>query len=165
MNFADIPQVSAMDGLLCCARSCSMQLERKHCKSISLTPPHAVKLTYPFLATSSAQPTSSPSPWCGLFIQRPTREHSRYKHPYSRRHFSRIDTDTPQEIDLLFEADSPWVWDAEKHFAKLLEENPNRVLAASRSNSVVDPEAGVKKADHADTASEVRQEVAHGSKE
>lgn len=68
---------------------------------------------------------------------------------------------TLEEIDLLFEADSPWVWDAEKHFAKLLEENPNRVLAASRGNSVVDPEAGVKKADHADTASEERQEVAH----
>ncbi|GAB7330967.1 hypothetical protein MBLNU13_g02478t1 [Cladosporium sp. NU13] len=68
---------------------------------------------------------------------------------------------TLEEIDLLFEADSPWVWDAEKHFAKLLEENPNRVLAASRGNSVVDPEAGVKKADHADTAFEERQEVAH----
>ena len=64
---------------------------------------------------------------------------------------------TLEEIDLLFEADSPWVWDAEKHFAKLLEENPNRVLAASRGNSVVDPEAGVKKADQ----SEERQEVAH----
>lgn len=71
---------------------------------------------------------------------------------------------TLEEIDLLFEADSPWVWDAEKHFANLLEENPNRVLAASRGNSVVDPEAGMKKADHAETQSEERQEVAHDEK-
>ena len=35
------------------------------------------------------------------------------------------------------------------------------MLAASSGNSVVDPEAGVKKADHANTASEERQEVAH----
>ena len=85
----------------------------------------------------------------------------RYEHLFSLRSSSRVATDTSQEIDLLFEADSPWVWDAEKHFAKLLEENPNRVLAASRGNSVVDPEADVKKGGHADTASEERQEVAH----
>jgi hypothetical protein len=83
---------------------------------------------------------------------------------FSARHTSLVVTDTSQEIDLLFEADSPWVWDAEKHFAHLLEENPNRVLAASRGNSVVDPEAGMKKADHAETASEERQEVAHANK-
>lgn len=65
-----------------------------------------------------------------------------------------------QEIDLLFEADSPWVWDAEKHFAKLKEENPNLVLAASRGNSVVDPELGSKKLEQGDTQSEERQEVA-----
>jgi hypothetical protein len=82
---------------------------------------------------------------------------------FSARHTSLVVTDTSQEIDLLFEADSPWVWDAEKHFAHLLEENPNRVLAASRGNSVVDPEAGMKKADHAETASEERQEVAHAN--
>ena len=80
-------------------------------------------------------------------------------------HLIRTLTDTLQEIDLLFEADSPWVWDAEKHFAHLLEENPNRVLAASSGNSVVDPEAGMKKADQAETASEERQEVAHASKD
>lgn len=66
-----------------------------------------------------------------------------------------------QEIDLLFEADSPWNWDAEKHFARLKEENPNRVLAASRGNSVVDPEAGLKKTVHADAQSDERQEVAN----
>jgi hypothetical protein len=62
---------------------------------------------------------------------------------------------------LLFEADSPWVWAAEKHFAKLKEENPNLVLAASRGNSIVDPEAGMKKAEQPETESEERQEVAH----
>lgn len=65
-----------------------------------------------------------------------------------------------QEIDLLFEADSPWVWDAEKHFARLKEENPNLVMAASRGNSVVDPEAGSKKLEMQETPSEERQEVA-----
>ncbi|KAL1583441.1 hypothetical protein WHR41_07597 [Cladosporium halotolerans] len=67
---------------------------------------------------------------------------------------------TLEEIDLLFEADSPWVWDAEKHFARLKEENPNLVMAASRGNSVVDPEAGSKKLEMQETPSEERQEVA-----
>lgn len=69
-------------------------------------------------------------------------------------------TDILQEIDLLFEADSPWVWAAEKHFAKLKEENPNLALAASRGNSVVDPEQGLKKAEQTDVQTEERQEVA-----
>ena len=51
---------------------------------------------------------------------------------------------TLEEVDLLFEADSPWVWDAEKHFAQLKEEHPEMVMAASRGNSVVDPEVGLK---------------------
>jgi len=66
---------------------------------------------------------------------------------------------TLEEIDLLFEADSPWVWAAEKHFAKLKEENPNLAFAASRGNSVVDPELGSKKAGQTDAQSEERQEV------
>ncbi|SMR61403.1 unnamed protein product [Zymoseptoria tritici ST99CH_3D1] len=49
---------------------------------------------------------------------------------------------TLEEIDLLFECDSPWVWEAEKNFQRLKEENPGLVLAASRGNSVVDPEMG-----------------------
>ncbi|KJX93412.1 MFS monosaccharide transporter like protein [Zymoseptoria brevis] len=49
---------------------------------------------------------------------------------------------TLEEIDLLFECDSPWVWEAEKNFQRLKEENPDLVLAASRGNSVVDPEMG-----------------------
>lgn len=68
---------------------------------------------------------------------------------------------TSQEIDLLFEADSPWNWAAEKHFAQLKVENPNLVLAASRGNSIADPEAGLKKSEQAETPSEERQEVAN----
>lgn len=52
---------------------------------------------------------------------------------------------TLEEVDLLFAADSPWVWDAEKHFARLKEEHPEMVMAASRGNSVVNPEFGLKK--------------------
>lgn len=51
---------------------------------------------------------------------------------------------TLEEMDLVFAADSPWVWDAEKNFARLKAENPDLILAASRGNSVVDPEAGIK---------------------
>ena len=53
---------------------------------------------------------------------------------------------TLEEMDLLFAAKSPWVWDAERNFARLKEENPGLVSAASRGNSVVDPEAGLKAA-------------------
>lgn len=30
-----------------------------------------------------------------------------------------------EEIDLLFTAETPWVWDAEKNFARLKAENPD----------------------------------------
>ncbi|KAI9842472.1 MAG: hypothetical protein M1837_007141 [Sclerophora amabilis] len=50
---------------------------------------------------------------------------------------------TLEEMDLLFAADSPWVWDAESNFAKLKEQNPGLVQAAQRGNSVVDPETGL----------------------
>ena len=45
-------------------------------------------------------------------------------------------------MDLLFAAKSPWNWAAEKNFAILKEQNPGLVAAASRGNSVVDPESG-----------------------
>jgi hypothetical protein len=41
-------------------------------------------------------------------------------------------------MDLLFAADSPWVWDAEENFQRLREESPNIVRAARRAD--VDPE-------------------------
>ncbi|KAF2208923.1 hypothetical protein CERZMDRAFT_48238 [Cercospora zeae-maydis SCOH1-5] len=52
---------------------------------------------------------------------------------------------TLEEMDLVFAADSPWVWDAEANFKRLKEENPDLVTAASRGNSVVDPEAGLRR--------------------
>lgn len=51
---------------------------------------------------------------------------------------------TLEEMDLVFEADTPWVWDAEENFARLKAENPDLVAAASRGNSVVDPETAVR---------------------
>ncbi|KAF7193258.1 Sugar transporter STL1 [Pseudocercospora fuligena] len=52
---------------------------------------------------------------------------------------------TLEEMDLVFAADSPWVWDAEKNFKRLKEENPDLVMAASRGNSVVDAEHGISR--------------------
>jgi hypothetical protein len=50
---------------------------------------------------------------------------------------------TLEEMDLLFAADRPWVWDAEKNFAKLTEQHPELVAAVRRGSSVVDPESRV----------------------
>ena len=50
---------------------------------------------------------------------------------------------TLEEMDLLFAADTPWNWDAETNFKRLIEENPQIVQAARRGNSVVDPETGI----------------------
>ncbi|OTA76658.1 hypothetical protein M434DRAFT_38815 [Hypoxylon sp. CO27-5] len=52
---------------------------------------------------------------------------------------------TLEEMDLLFAAPTPWVWDAEKTFARLKEEQPELVQAAKRGEHVVDPEAGILK--------------------
>jgi hypothetical protein len=50
---------------------------------------------------------------------------------------------TLEEMDLLFAADTPWNWDAERNFKKLCEENPHLVQAAQGGQSVVDPETGI----------------------
>ncbi|KAL9099071.1 MAG: hypothetical protein Q9163_005373 [Psora crenata] len=50
---------------------------------------------------------------------------------------------TLEEMDLLFESDSWWVWDCEKNFRMLKEQNPELVQAAQRGHSVVDPETGL----------------------
>lgn len=50
---------------------------------------------------------------------------------------------TLEEMDLLFAADTPWVWDAERAFAKLKEEQPEFVHAAKKGEPVVDAEVGV----------------------
>jgi len=50
---------------------------------------------------------------------------------------------TFEEMDLLFAAKTPWVWDAEKRFAALKEEHPEIGQAARKGQKVVDPETGV----------------------
>lgn len=50
---------------------------------------------------------------------------------------------TLEEMDLLFAAKTPWVWDAEKTFARLKAEQPELVQAAKKGERVVDPESGV----------------------
>ncbi|ETS76037.1 hypothetical protein PFICI_12981 [Pestalotiopsis fici W106-1] len=50
---------------------------------------------------------------------------------------------TLEEMDLLFAAPTPWVWDAEKTFERLKVEQPGLVQAAKKGDSVVDPEVGV----------------------
>ncbi|KAF2767586.1 general substrate transporter [Teratosphaeria nubilosa] len=54
---------------------------------------------------------------------------------------------TLEEMDLLFAANSPWVWDAEKEFKRQKDENPDLVVAASRGNSIGHPEHGTKVAE------------------
>lgn len=49
---------------------------------------------------------------------------------------------TLEDMDLLFAADTPWTWDAEKTFERLKQENPDLVQGGERNNSVVDPETG-----------------------
>ncbi|KAL7276283.1 hypothetical protein RUND412_000749 [Rhizina undulata] len=48
---------------------------------------------------------------------------------------------TLEEIDLLFAAKKPWVWDAEKEFQRLKAENPDLVNAATRTGKATDIEA------------------------
>jgi hypothetical protein len=41
---------------------------------------------------------------------------------------------TLEEMNLLFAADTPWVWDAERNYRVLVEENPDLVRAAKRGS-------------------------------
>lgn len=52
---------------------------------------------------------------------------------------------TLEEMDLLFAADTPWNWDAERNFALLKEQNPDLVQAAKQRQSVVSAEDGLMK--------------------
>ncbi|TLD15255.1 hypothetical protein PspLS_10690 [Pyricularia sp. CBS 133598] len=47
---------------------------------------------------------------------------------------------TLEEMDLLFAAPTPWVWDAEKTFARLQAERPELVAAAKHNQKIVDVE-------------------------
>lgn len=49
---------------------------------------------------------------------------------------------TLEEMDLLFAAPTPWVWDAEKTFAKLKAERPELLTASHHGKPVGDPENG-----------------------
>ncbi len=49
---------------------------------------------------------------------------------------------TLEEMDLLFAAKTPWVWDAEKNFARLRAEHPELVNRAHRGSIVKDVETG-----------------------
>ncbi|RDW95006.1 MFS general substrate transporter-12 [Coleophoma crateriformis] len=52
---------------------------------------------------------------------------------------------TLEEMDLLFAADTPWNWDAERNFAILKAEHPDLVHAAKHHQGVIDPEHGLVK--------------------
>ncbi|RSL66486.1 hypothetical protein CEP54_003673 [Fusarium duplospermum] len=47
---------------------------------------------------------------------------------------------TLEEMDLLFAANTPWVWDAEKKFAELKAEKPELVTASGHGRGVIDVE-------------------------
>ncbi|KAF8857869.1 putative MFS monosaccharide transporter [Acephala macrosclerotiorum] len=49
---------------------------------------------------------------------------------------------TLEEMDLLFAAKTPWVWDAEKNFARLKEEHPEIANAAHKGQMIHDVETG-----------------------
>jgi hypothetical protein len=51
---------------------------------------------------------------------------------------------TLEEMDLLFAADTPWVWDAERNYSKLAEENPQILQATRRVRMVRDAEIGLR---------------------
>lgn len=46
-------------------------------------------------------------------------------------------------MDLVFASDSIWVWDAEKNFARLKDENPELIKAAKSGHRSSDAEKGV----------------------
>ena len=50
---------------------------------------------------------------------------------------------TLEEMDLLFAAETPWNWDAERRFATLKEEPPEIAQAAHSGKVFHDPETGV----------------------
>jgi len=68
---------------------------------------------------------------------------------------------TLEEMDLLFAAPTPWVWDAERTFARLKAEKPDLVEAAKHGGRVVDPETGVVANEEA-VASDGNKDVASG---
>jgi hypothetical protein len=60
---------------------------------------------------------------------------------------------TLEEMDLLFAAKTPWVWDAEKNFARLKAEHPEIARAAHSGKIVQDVETGRMGSDNSIAAS------------
>jgi hypothetical protein len=56
---------------------------------------------------------------------------------------------TLEEMDMLFAADSPWVWAAESNFKTLMAENPD-IGGVHRRDKVIEAEKGL----HVDTEHE-----------
>lgn len=68
---------------------------------------------------------------------------------------------TLEEMDLLFAAKTPWVWDAEKNFARLKAEHPEIAHAAREGKLMHDVETGkVGAAGDASSGEERREFVA-----
>jgi len=66
---------------------------------------------------------------------------------------------TLEEMDLLFAAKTPWVWDAEKNFARLKEQHPE-IVHAAREGKLRDDVEAVKVEDRSPQSSET--EIAIG---
>lgn len=47
-------------------------------------------------------------------------------------------------MDMLFAADTPWVWDAEKTFARLQEQNPEMMQGGRRRSMDVEEKAAMR---------------------
>jgi hypothetical protein len=60
---------------------------------------------------------------------------------------------TLEEMDLLFAAKTPWVWDAEKNFARLKAKHPEIAHAARFGKMVQDVETGMMGSDNSIAAS------------
>jgi hypothetical protein len=60
---------------------------------------------------------------------------------------------TLKEMDLLFAAKTPWVWDAEKNFARLKAEHPEIAHAARSGKMMQDVETGAMGSDNSAAAS------------
>ena len=74
--------------------------------------------------------------------------------------YPEINQRTLEEMDLLFAAPTPWVWDAEKTFARLKAERPDLTEAAHAGKAVVDAEAGIG---GASSESEAQKESSDGA--
>jgi hypothetical protein len=69
---------------------------------------------------------------------------------------------TLEEMDLLFAANTPWNWDAEKNFARLKEEHPEIAHAAHKGQKVQDVETGRVGEGSVTASSETKEDGAEG---